>query len=171
MTTVIEFYIDESERKNNIKNLTQYINKTYCKSVEQGIYDYTKQYCESNENNLVMSTAIYKDCAKNLIFNFEKNSKTMQNILSLISGNAYNAYNLAFLRPEELDNENWEKIISRQQLTEDKLTNLPAVEWKPCVVCKSNKYNYRLLQTRSSDEPMTIFYTCTECDKTYKVNN
>ena len=37
-----------------------------------------------------------------------------------------------------------------------------------CRKCKSKKCSYYELQTRSADEPSTIFVTCLECGKNWK---
>lgn len=37
-----------------------------------------------------------------------------------------------------------------------------------CGRCKSDKTTYYQLQTRSADEPMTTFVTCTNCEKRWK---
>ena len=92
-------------------------------------------------------------------------------VKKLIKKKLYNPYNLAFLRPDELDEDNWMKIILRKNTTEEKLNNLPTIEWKPCRTCKNIWFFHYQLQTRSADEPMTTFYICKECSKHYKVNN
>ena len=38
-----------------------------------------------------------------------------------------------------------------------------------CSKCKSKKTTYYSLQTRSADEPMTNFITCTNCDNRWKM--
>lgn len=171
MTTVIEFYVPDKERKNTIKLLSDYFDQKNSAQIEKGLYDYSEQFCRSNHNNLAMSVAIYKDCVKNLLYNFEKNNPTVKEIKKLIEKKKFNPYNLAFMRPEELDRDNWIKIISRKDTIEKTLKNRPTIVWKPCRVCKNTKYEFYQLQTRSADEPMTTFYICVQCDKTYKVNN
>jgi len=171
MTTVVEFYIPDKERKHTVKALSEYFDHKHCVEIEKGLYDYSEQYCNSNGNNLVMALPIYKDCSQNLIFNFSQNHTTIHEIKKEIQKKKYNPYNLAFLTPDELDKDNWMKIILRRNTTEDKLNNLPTVEWKPCRICTKKEYFYYQMQTRSADEPMTTFYICKQCDKTYKVNN
>lgn len=172
MTTIIEYYISDKLRKNTLKSLSAYFpDKKNCLKVETGCYDFTEQYCKCNGNNLCMAQAIYTDTVKNIIFNCEQNHLTMGKIRKLISKGQYNAYNLAFLSPHELDEDNWMKIILRKNTTEEKLTKLPTIQWRPCRVCKNTGYFFYQLQTRSADEPMTTFYICKECNRTYKVNN
>ena len=37
-----------------------------------------------------------------------------------------------------------------------------------CGRCKSNKTTYYQMQTRSADEPMTVFVSCLNCDRNWK---
>lgn len=171
MTTVIEFYVSDKQRKITIKQLSNHFDKSNSGLIEKGIYDYTEQFCKSNNNNLIMATAIYKDCSGNILFNLIDNNETIKKLKKDISKKKFNAYNIAFLTPNELNEGNWHKIILRKKTTEDKLSNLPTIEYKPCRACKNTEYFYYQLQTRSADEPMTTFYICKTCEKTIKVNN
>lgn len=168
---VVEFYIDDKRRKKSHSTLSKYFELNHCKKIEQGIYNYTKQYCKCNSINLDLATVIYQDKLNDIVYNIDQSNATIKKIVRDIKRNEYNPYNLAFLKPEELDANKWEKILSRKQTTEYTLNNLPTVEWKPCKKCKNNQYYYYQLQTRSADEPMTIFYQCKICNLEYKVNN
>uniref|UniRef100_A0A6C0LUH1 TFIIS-type domain-containing protein n=1 Tax=viral metagenome TaxID=1070528 RepID=A0A6C0LUH1_9ZZZZ len=171
MTTIFEFNVSDKERKRCEKKLSTYFNVEEVVNVEKGIYDYTEQYCNSNGNYLPMSEAIYKDISKNLLFNCEQNHDTIRKLIRKINNGKYNGYNLAFLKPEELDVNNWIKIILRRKNTDDKLNNRPTIKWKKCRDCGSNDYFFYQLQTRSADEPMTTFYICKQCERTYRFNN
>jgi len=171
MTTVVEFYVSEKERKKVYKELLNHFDGKTSTNIEQGIYDYTDQFCKSDNKNLHMAQSIYKCVAQNLIYNCEQNSDTIRKLKKRIVKKKFNPYNLAFLRPDELDEDAWIRIILRKNTTEDKLKNFPTIEWKPCRVCKCTEFLYVQLQTRSADEPMTTFYICKKCDKTYKMNN
>lgn len=171
MATVIEFYIPEKERKNTIKSISKYFDSDHCPRIEEGFYDFTNQYCTSHPHYLPLASAIYTDHVRNFLFNCQQNHATIKKIKKQVSNGKYNGYNLAFLRPDELDEDNWMRIILRRNTTEEKLNNLPTIQWKVCGICKSKEYHYYQLQTRSADEPMTTFYICKTCGKTYKINN
>lgn len=170
MSVIVDFYVSEKERTSSIKSLGIFLNKPYAKEAENGIYCYSKQYCMNNSYNNLLAQPIYKDVRKNIIYNFEQGCPTVKKIIKKINKNKYNAYNLAFLRPEELDEDNWIKIITRRDTTEEQLNNLATITWKPCGRCKCTDYSYYQLQTRSIDEPMTTFYVCKQCGKQYSVN-
>jgi len=166
----IEFYIPNPLRTKTIKSIKEYVtDKQSITDIEEGIYDYTQQYCTRNSDPTVYH-AVYKDVIRNLIYDCSQNKQTINKIITDVSNKKINGYNLAFLSPEERDTDNWEKIIQRKNNTEEKLNNLPTVPWKPCKHCKCTQYSFYQLQTRSADEPMTKFYICKECKTTYKVN-
>ena len=171
MTTVIEFYVPEKERNKSISLLSSHFDKKICKTIEKGFYDFSEQYCKSSASTMEMAQSIYRDHLQNFIYNCEKNNSTIKKLKKLVQKDKYNPYNFAFLPPHELDEEAWEKILLRKKTTEDKINNTPTVEWRPCRDCKSTDYTFVQMQTRSADEPMTIYYTCKNCRKTYKVNN
>lgn len=57
--------------------------------------------------------------------------------------------------------------LDNVQIIESKRANLPIMEY-PCQKCNNNKVFWWTRQTRSSDEPETRFYKCTECGYTWR---
>jgi DNA-directed RNA polymerase subunit M/transcription elongation factor TFIIS len=170
MSLIIDFHIPEKERAKTPKLLEPHFKKKHLEKIEEGIYDYTKQYCLNNSSDKLLAPSIYKDTRKNLIFNFESSNQTIGKIKKEMDQNKFNPYNLAFLRPEELNEDNWIRIMMRMSTTEERLNNLPTVKWKPCFRCQCTQYSFYQLQTRSIDEPVTSFYICKECGKNYSIN-
>ncbi len=171
MGITVEFYIPEKDRSSCDKKFREYFDEKISKKIEIGIYNYTKQYCKCNNIDIKMAPGIYNHTLENILFNFNTCNETITNIINNINEGNFNPLNLAFLKPNELNEEIWDKIITRKVTTEKMLTNLPTMQWKQCRDCKHNQYSYYQLQTRSVDEPMTTFYICKQCNKTYKVNN
>jgi transcription elongation factor S-II len=65
------------------------------------------------------------------------------------------------------------KAIEKQQLKELEIEKVKAREEDyegvfKCGKCKSNKTTYYQMQTRSADEPMTTYVTCTNCQHRWK---
>jgi len=81
------------------------------------------------------------------------------------------------MKPWEIDPDLWaeafEKAAKRQLgrdvgfMTREQIDAMPegALE---CRACKSRKTTYTELQTRSADEPMTVFALCLSCGKRWK---
>ena len=170
MTTTI-VTINKSIRDDAIKKFKDFFTEKYSVAIEQGLYDYSVQFCECMDNYFVILESVYNDKYKDLLFNIESNNETIQEIIVNTEKGEFNIYNLAFMEPSELDKENWKKIISRSNTSEEKLRNLPCIKWRPCKLCKHVEHFYYQLQTRSADEPITTFYICKYCNKTSRINN
>ena len=170
MTTIVEFYIPAKDRDatTEIFRKGQKFSKLDAKKIEAGIYEFTKQYCYDNDASLFV--AVYKDKTKDLIYNCEQNGATIYELRKKINKGKYDPHNLPFLSPSQLNAETWQKIISRKVVSEEKLNSLPKVPWKPCKDCKNTQYMRYQLQTRSADEPITQFYICGVCKRTYRIN-
>ena len=165
-----KYKISKNIKKKVMSDLMEYFDKDICTNIELGICEFTKMYC-MNANIDNMYDAIYKDKAADILENLKNNSRTIKKLKSSIQDGNLDPYQLSFMKPEELDNDIWEKFIKRKLLSENRLNNLPAIKWKPCKLCKNVNHNFYQIQTRSADEPMTIFYICQECGKTTKINN
>lgn len=169
------FHIPKKTRKNAISRLVDDYDteefKQICGAIEKGIYHYTKQYCESNLSYMSMAESIYNDKLNDICFNLRNNGKTIRKLKRKITKNRFDPYNLAYLRPNEIAEENWNKILSRINKTEETANNLPTIKWKPCKTCKNVDHFYYQLQTRSGDEPMTTFYICKNCERETAINN
>lgn len=160
----------EKYRNKSINKLLDHFDEEHVKDIELGIYDYANQYCSCNVIYQEMYNGVYSHVLENLLFNLNNNKKSIRNIKKSIKKDKMLAYNLAFLSPEELDEESWASILIKREKNESVIKNLPSVEWRPCRDCKGTKYQYYQLQTRSADEPMTTFYICQSCGWTDRVN-
>jgi len=169
MSLIVDYYIPEKVRAECVKELSALLPKKTAALVEEGIYDYVEQFSRSRTFYLEYAIAPYKDKKKDIIFNLKQKGNTITEILEMIESHEFNAYNMAFLRPEELNKDAWIRIVLRMKMTEEQLNNLPSVKWKKCFGCQSNDYFMYQLQTRSVDEPMTTFYICKQCGKNYRI--
>jgi transcription elongation factor S-II len=78
---------------------------------------------------------------------------------------------LAFMTHQEMNQMRWKELIE-QKIKRDAnkyTTNIQAsTDMFTCRKCKSKRCTYYELQTRSADEPATIFVTCLDCGKNWK---
>lgn len=92
-------------------------------------------------------------------------------ILSQLQSNELHPQTLAFMTHQEMNPERWHLFI-QQKIKRDASkfnTNIEAsTDMFTCKKCKSKKCTYYELQTRSADEPATIFITCLDCGKHWK---
>lgn len=123
------------------------------KLLEQSIYNFSITYCESNniqpewENVLFKHVYVTKSIQiKDLITDHPELCNDVHKLV--------NSHPVDLLTVEECNDDDAE------QSTEDGMFK--------CSSCGSMKTTYYSLQTRSADEPMTNFITCTQCKKRWK---
>ena len=75
---------------------------------------------------------------------------------------------IAFMKPYELHDTRWKKIIDRKNLIEDKKNNIATTNRYICKKCGNRKCTVYQMQTRSADEPMTTFVNCLVCGNVFK---
>eukprot|EP00803_Ostreobium_quekettii_P006220 evm.model.scf_1302.2 EVM.evm.TU.scf_1302.2 scf_1302:3826-4788(+) len=115
--------------------------------------------------------ADYKAKVRSLMFNIgdPQNSGLRRRILSRqVSGEV-----LVTLKSEELASEEKQKMMAeirqKKQLECQRGGTMQAsTNAFQCKVCRQRKCTYYQMQTRSADEPMTTFVTCTNCNNRWK---
>ena len=101
------------------------------------------------------------------IFNNLKNPT----ILKQINDGEILPQTLPFMSHQEMNSDRWKDLIERKiKRDESKYSNRleASTDMFTCSKCKSKKCTYYELQTRSADEPATIFVTCLNCGKNWK---
>jgi transcription elongation factor S-II len=95
----------------------------------------------------------------------------MPDLLEQIKNREIKPENVAFMTHQELNPEHWKEYIERKIKRDSSkyTTNIEAsTDMFTCKKCKSKKCTYYELQTRSADEPTTVFITCLDCGKHWK---
>jgi len=92
-------------------------------------------------------------------------------IVEKLKQNVIKPHEVSFLTHVELLPEKWKQEIQDKKFRlENKF--FPKIEASTdnftCGKCKSKACTYYQLQTRSADEPMTTFVTCTQCGNRWK---
>ncbi len=78
---------------------------------------------------------------------------------------------LPYMTPQEMFPENWKELADRQAIREQKLlegNKGMATDRYKCGRCGKRECSYYEMQTRSADEPMTIFISCLNCGKRWR---
>jgi transcription elongation factor S-II len=139
-------------------------------NMEKGVFNYTIQ--ESNFRKIVKKwenpafTQLYLDRMRSVYLNL-KNPDLLQRIQS----GETPAQTIAFMTHQEFNPVRWRELIDRKKKRDaSKCTNNieASTDMFTCKKCKSKKCTYYELQTRSADEPATVFVTCLDCGKNWK---
>jgi transcription elongation factor S-II len=140
-------------------------------NMEKGIFNNAIQYCKEKEYPLKWSDSNfcknYSSNARRILanINYTTNAPVLR---KKIKDGIIESYNLVKMTREELNPEVWEslktktlnKVVVKQEAQEDGMFK--------CNKCKSMKTVYYQMQTRSADEPMTTYVTCTNCNFKWK---
>ena len=151
-----------------INTYTQRI--TYSLNIEKSIYNYTvdkgKQLKIIRKWDNVYFVLIYVNKLKSILYNLKNPI-----IIDKIKKKQISTKQIAYMSHMELLPEKWDEKMKEKELRlENKF--FPKIEASTdnftCGKCKSTACTYYQLQTRSADEPMTTFVTCTNCGKRWK---
>lgn len=139
-------------------------------NMEKSIFNYTIKECNSKkiikkwENPLFVN--IYTDKLRSVFMNLSAD------VMKQLESGETLPQEIAFMTHQELNPGRWKELIDRKiKRDESKFnTNIQAsTDMFTCKKCKSKKCTYYELQTRSADEPATIFITCLDCGKHWKI--
>lgn len=115
---------------------------------------------------------IYMMLFRNIIWNIHPSSIIKNpTLIHRIHSGEVKLTDLPTMTALEVYPENWQDLVERQSLREQKLLEgnkgLATDRFK-CSRCHKKECTYYEMQTRSADEPMTIFITCLNCNKRWR---
>jgi len=160
---------DSTFRKNVSGKFAEKINPNLASNMEKGIYNWSIN--EANSRKIVKKWCnpyfmlIYTDRFRTIWTNLS------QEIINKLNSGEVKPQTIAFMTHQELNPSKWENAIHRKMLRDKNKyeANIEAASNSfKCRKCHSIKTNYYQLQTRSSDEPMTTFVTCLDCDSRWR---
>jgi len=158
--TICELFQDKMPQEDMVK----LENIIYDKAFEQAEYEEIRKTW-----NLQAFKDIYYAITRRIIGNLNPNSYIEnKNLWERYSTKELRLEDIAKQNYYELCPENWQQMVDRQakkeQIQLEGDFSRATDKWA-CHGCKQRKCTYYELQTRSSDEPMTIFIHCLNCGK------
>lgn len=145
---------------------------TYATNLEKGIHNWTikesanKRVIKKWDNPFFVQ--IYLDHLRSVYINL-KNKLLVQMVIT----HTIKAHEIAFMTHHEMCPEKWDNLIAKKSIRDKNKfeQNLEAAtDTFTCRKCRSKKCTYYQMQTRSADEPMTIFVTCIDCGNRFKTS-
>lgn len=161
----------EEFRQNVINKLGDIIqNNEIADELEKGVYEFAEK--EANTLKLVIKwdnphfTQLYMDRLRSIYINLKN-----EELLDHLKSGEITGQTLANMTHQEMNPQHWKELIDKKRKRdENKYTNnaQASTDMFTCRKCKSKRCTYYELQTRSADEPATIFITCLDCGKNWK---
>ena len=139
-------------------------------NLEKGIYNYSIK--EANSKKIVKKwenphfSQLYLDRLRSIYINIKN-----KDLLEQIKSGEITPQTLAFMTHQEMNPQQWHSLIEKKMKRDASKfnTNIQAsTDMFTCKKCRSKRCTYYELQTRSADEPATIFVTCLDCGKHWK---
>lgn len=168
---------EDKIRSKSVDKLTNIINDKY-KSllIEKSIYNYCIEYSLKRNISRNWKDNRFKHLYINKLISVYSNLSPEMYIennylIDLIKNDKINLEKIAYMPRYEIFPDRWNYLIE-EKIKKDKILN----EMKPnemtdqirCNRCGGRKCSYYAMQTRSADEPMTLFITCLSCHSKWK---
>lgn len=140
-------------------------------NVEKSVFNYTIRECTFRhivkkwKNHQFCE--IYLSRMRSLLNNLSKNSEFLEQVKT----KQITPEHLAEITHQEISPGHWKERIERKIKLDQSLfqTNIEAsTDMFTCKKCKSKRCTFYEMQTRSADEPATIFITCLDCGKSWR---
>ena len=139
-------------------------------NLEKGVFNYALK--EATRKKIVKKwenpqfTSIYIDRLRSIYMNLKNDV-----FLKQIRSGEIDSKNVAFMTHQEFNPEKWRVLIEKKMKRDASKydDNIQAsTDMYTCRKCKSKRCTYYEMQTRSADEPATIFVTCLDCGKHWR---
>lgn len=156
--------------------LEKHFSREAIRLLEKNIFDAAYQYAQRQyvartwKSPQFMES--YRQILRSTLFNLHPDSPVKnQRLLARVLDGEFTLESIPFMTSYELFPENWfilkDKLLQREQKILEGNKSRATDQFK-CRRCLKRECTYYELQTRSADEPMTIFITCLNCGKEWR---
>lgn len=139
-------------------------------NLEKGIFNYAIKEAQSKKTIKKWENPHFAQIYVDRLRSIYVNLKNPELVISVINGEILPQV-LAFSTHQEMKPDMWRSLIDKKVKRDaSKYTNniQASTDMFTCNKCNSKKCYYYELQTRSADEPMTVFITCLDCGKQWR---
>ena len=139
-------------------------------NLEKGVFNYALK--EATHKKIVKKwenpqfTSIYVDRMRSIYMNLKNDV-----FLKQIQSGEIDPKNIGFMTHQEFNPEKWRDLIEKKMKRDASKYNdniQASTNMYTCRKCKSTRCTTYEMQTRSADEPATIFVTCLDCGKHWR---
>ena len=167
---VIKYALLNINRKDGLFSIAEHISFPIAKQIENGIFELSL-ILTSNEkpDSIEFIENIYRSKIIDICLNIDMNNIRINNktLKPWILEGGLDPHFLAFIPPEQVHPARWFKELERRRTIEMADSNKKVTDIYKCRKCGDRKSTTVQIQTRSADEPMTIFVTCVTCHNTF----
>ena len=168
-TEHIEYALSNVDRTSGLLKLMEYIDPEIADKLEAGTFEYALVKTTTDDLLCELIANIYTDKINDICANIDpKNKRIANNTLRISLKNGHiNPYFVPFLSFDQVHPSRWKDILDKKASIENELNNIKVSDIYKCYKCGCRRTKTSQMQTRSADEPMTIFVTCLDCYNTF----
>ena len=158
------------------QRLDTFLDQDQQKDLERGIYNASLQ--EATNKGIRKHwdnpdfAEVYRGIARRTIANLDPNAYVGNGrLVQRLQEGEFPAHRVPFMGVRELYPEHWQPLADEQMKRENTMLEGDkegGSDMFKCKRCGKAKTKYWEMQTRSSDEPMTIFIRCLNCGKAWR---
>ena len=161
---------------NSLQFLKEQFSEESIRKLERKIFETTldnsmRHYIPKNWK-CPQFTELYRQILRSVLSNIHPNSPVKNpRLLSRVLEGEFELEEIATMTSYEMYPEKWFALRDKQLQREQKIlegNKSRATDQFKCRRCNKRECTYYELQTRSADEPMTIFITCLNCGKEWR---
>lgn len=158
----LENQINRKDYYEQLKEILKYSHYAY--KIENGIFEFSVSYIIYNKIDYSSFCIYYNYHFNNIKYNLINNKDLVQCFIN----NSLDPYNIAFMKPDELNNEKWKDIKDKMKKIKYKIENVPTSNVYKCFKCGMRKVTTFQVQTRGQDEDATTFVKCHNCGNIWR---
>jgi len=156
--------------------LNDHFSSDAIRSLEKGLFEASFQYAQKQYIARNWKTPafreVYRHILRSILSNLHPQSPVQNTrLLSRVQAGEFTLYEIPFMSSYDMFPERWfalkDKLLQREQKILEGNQSRATDQFK-CRRCQKKECTYYELQTRSADEPMTIFITCLNCGKEWR---
>jgi DNA-directed RNA polymerase subunit M/transcription elongation factor TFIIS len=156
--------------------LDRVVNDTQTSTyLEKATWNHAVEFCKKKEQELKGDNLAFRNAYTQKILSVRYNLNLRPDLLEKMKNGEYSIKGFVFSQPWEICPQKWEEAFDSASKKALRYADASSAdpETMPdgmltCGKCKSKKTSYFEMQTRSADEPMTVFAKCHACGARWK---